>query len=209
MKFRNSVLILLSGFLSQSNIALSEDPPLPPLPPWYPLKPWEVSSFHASNPQDSPYSANATSLELTIANPSWIPAGPAPHASGGGYVVFQNSTASCVLHWKEDAETPYGNLKGTCDSPQTDATRSEWNITINQIHDEPAHYMDLSFSLAYHMYVYGTDMYKMMSGFLHVQLGENLDGGCDEDGLCSYSLKNGSTPLLVQPTLQECRSACG
>ncbi|KAI2603648.1 hypothetical protein GGR54DRAFT_644614 [Hypoxylon sp. NC1633] len=206
MKALNRAFFLLSGLLSQSSIALSEDPPLPP---WYPLKPWELSSFYAYSPRDAPYGADATSLELIIANPSFIPAGPAPHASGGGYVVFQNSTANCVLHWKEDAETPYGNTQGTCDSPQTDATRSEWNITISQIHDEPTHYMDISFSLAYHLHAYGNDFYKLLVGSLHAQLGENLEGGCDENNICSYSLKNGSAPLLIQPTLTECKSACG
>ncbi|KAI1138495.1 hypothetical protein F5Y05DRAFT_384253 [Hypoxylon sp. FL0543] len=206
MRFHNPILFPLLGAVSQSNSVLSEDPPLPP---WYPLKPWEISSLRAYNPAKSPYDANATSLELTIANPYLIPAGPAPHASGGGYVAFDKSTANCDVHWKEDSQTPYGNLKDTCNSTQTSSTRAEWNITINQIHDDPAHYMDLTFSLAYHLYAYGQDMYKLMAGSIHVQVGESLEGGCDADGLCSYTLKNGSVPLLVQPTLEECRMACG
>ncbi|KAI4864033.1 hypothetical protein F4820DRAFT_352454 [Hypoxylon rubiginosum] len=206
MKFHSSILVLSSGLLSQSSLALSKDPPLPP---WYPLKPWEITKLHAYNPRDAPYGTNATSLEITIANPSLIPAGPAPHASGGGYVAFASSTANCVVHWKEDDQTPYGYTKATCDSKTNDATQSEWNITIQEIQDNPAHYISLSFSLAYRLHVYGSDFYKSMTGSLFAQVGENLEGGCNDEGFCEYNLKNGSEPLLIQPTLFECKYACG
>ncbi|OTA99422.1 hypothetical protein M426DRAFT_257016 [Hypoxylon sp. CI-4A] len=206
MMFHDSILVLLSGLLYQAGAALSADPPLPP---WYPLKPWEITSLRAQSPRNGTYGTNATLLEITISNPSLIPAGPAPHASGGGYVVFDNSTANCAVHWKVDSRTPYGNTKDTCPSVQSSSTQARWNITINEIRDEPAHYIDLSFSLAYSMQLFGTDMYKLLAGHIHTVVGENLEGGCDENDLCTYTLKDGLAPLLVQPTLQECKNACG
>ncbi|KAI1647303.1 uncharacterized protein F4817DRAFT_104962 [Daldinia loculata] len=204
MKLPNPLSITLSGLLCQSHLALSEDPPLPP---WYPLKPWEISSFQYRSPRVGPYGTNATSLNITISNPSRIPAGPAPHASGGGYVVFSNSTAQCSVHWKFDDRTPYGHTKDTCSAPTSGATTPNWNITINEI--QPGYYMDYSFSLAYHLHAYGSDFYKLLSGHIRLQPEEDLEGGCDENDICSYTLKNGSAPLLIQPVLAECRYACG
>ncbi|KAI8961498.1 hypothetical protein F5Y11DRAFT_325994 [Daldinia sp. FL1419] len=206
MKFINSIPVILSGLLYQSNIALSEDPPLPP---WYPLKPWEVSSFYARSPRVGPYGTNATTLEITISNPSLIPAGRAPHASGGGYIVFSNSTAHCLTHWKFDDRTPYGNTKDVCTAQQSGGTRADWNITINEIQGAPYNYMDLSFTLVYNLHAVGSDFYKLLGGNVRLQPGQQLEGGCDENDICSYTLKNGTAPLLIQPTLAECRYACG
>ncbi|KAI1390636.1 uncharacterized protein F4822DRAFT_426484 [Hypoxylon trugodes] len=206
MKFRNSLLIFLSGLLSQAGTVLSEDPPLPP---WYPLKPWEISSLRAHNPRNGPYGTNATGLEITISNPYYIAAGPAPHASGGGYIQFEKSVANCDVHWKVDDRTPYGHLQDTCAAEASGSTQAQWNITINEIQDIGEHYISLSFSLTYHLHAYGSDYYKMMSGSIFAQVGDNLEGGCDENDYCSYTIKNGSAPLLIQPTLQECRYACG
>ncbi|KAI6080823.1 hypothetical protein F4821DRAFT_47235 [Hypoxylon rubiginosum] len=217
MRLHDIILVLSSGLLSHSGLAVSaQNIPLspenitlaadPPLPPWYPLKAWEITKLHATNPDAAPYGTNATSLEITISNPSSIPAGPAPHASGGGYVVFESSTADCVVHWKEDDETPYGNTDATtCDSG---SMRAQWNITINEIQDIPAHYISLSFSLAYSMQLFGNVFYKTLTGSLYAMVGETLEGGCS-DGLCEYNLINGSAPLLIQPTLFECKYACG
>ncbi|KAI1805100.1 hypothetical protein F4811DRAFT_517326 [Daldinia bambusicola] len=206
MKLISLTPIIFPSLLYQSNFALSKDPPLPP---WYPLKPWEISSFHSRSPRVGPYGTNATSMEITIANPSSIPAGPAPHASGGGYVVFSNSTAQCSVHWKFDEWTPYGHTKDTCLSRTSGSTTAGWNITINEIQPDPYNYIDLSFSLAYHLHAYGNDLYKLLAGHVRLEPGKQLEGGCDENDICSYTLKNGSAPLLIQPILAECRSACG
>ncbi|OTB18704.1 hypothetical protein K445DRAFT_314562 [Daldinia sp. EC12] len=206
MKLPNTISIILSGILCQSNFALSKDPPLPP---WYPLKPWEISSFYARSPRVGPYGTNATSMEITISNPSRIPAGPAPHASGGGYIVFSDSTAQCSVHWKFDDRTPYGHTKDICASETHDSTTADWNITINEIQPDPHNYIDLSFSLAYHLHAYGSDYYKLLAGHVRLEPGKQLEGGCDENDICSYNLKNGTAPLLIQPTLAECRFACG
>ncbi|KAI1764662.1 hypothetical protein GGR53DRAFT_307055 [Hypoxylon sp. FL1150] len=206
MKLHSTISVLFSGLLSQCGLVLSADPPLPP---WYPLKPWEITKLHATNPRNAPYGTNATSLEVAISNPSSIPAGPAPHASGGGYVVFDSSSIDCVVHWKEDDATPYGNTKATCGTTQSGSTQAEWNITINEIQDNPAHYISLSFSLAYRMNLFGSDFYKMLTGSVYAQVGDTLEGGCNNDGFCEYNLKNGTAPLLIQPTLFECKYACG
>ncbi|KAI2641371.1 hypothetical protein GGS26DRAFT_1717 [Hypomontagnella submonticulosa] len=207
MKFGNRTLVLLSGLLCQAGTVVSKDPPLPP---WYPLKPWEFSGFRAQYPRYGPYGPNETSMEFAISNPSLIPAGPAPHASGGGYVVFENSTATCLIHWKNDTMTPHGNTKTTCPGTESGATHAEWNITIQQIIDiPPTNYIDISFSLAYRLHAYGSDFYKLMTGNVRLQTGDNMEGGCDDAGRCSYGLIDGTAPLLVQPTLQECKYACG
>ncbi|KAI2609066.1 uncharacterized protein GGS25DRAFT_522247 [Hypoxylon fragiforme] len=120
----------------------------PPLPPWYPLQPWRITSFSAHNPRSTPYGTNTTSIALTIASPR-----PAPHASGGGYVAFDSSVATCAVHWKRDPETPQGGCL-----------------------------VALSFTLACRMRVYGQeDMYKLLGGSFTAQVGRNIEGGCAGD----------------------------
>ncbi|KAI0378175.1 hypothetical protein F5Y04DRAFT_164471 [Hypomontagnella monticulosa] len=207
MRFGNATLVLASGLLCQAGTAVSKDPPLPP---WYPLKPWEFSSFRAEYPRNGPYGTNESRMEFTISNPSMIAAGPAPHASGGGYIVFSNSTAECLLHWKNDTMTPQGYTKATCPGTESGPTRAEWNVTIEQIIEiPPTTYIDISFSLAYRLRAYGNEFYKMMAAIVRMKTGDNIEGGCDEAGRCSYALIEGAAPLLVQPILQECRFACG
>jgi hypothetical protein len=190
--------------------------PLPPLPPWYPLEPWQVSSVYQYNPYASPYGTNASGLVLTIANPKLIAATPAPHASGGGYVVFPNSTARCELHWKTDDQTPYGNSFNSCvadTGPYGDYAYTGWTITLRELHEDLAgpgdHFFSVSFELTHNATIYGGQPYKRMTGSTTFQSGQNLQGQCGDDGLCVFELKNGTSPALIQPTLQECKSACG
>ncbi|KAI8627133.1 hypothetical protein F5Y19DRAFT_465929 [Xylariaceae sp. FL1651] len=193
-------------------IASADDLPLPPLPAWYPLEPWQVSSLYTYNPQASPYGANASGLVLTITNPKMIAAVPAPHASGGGYVVFLNSTAHCELHWTADAATPYGHSSNSC-VVADDYSHPRWSVTLNEVHEdlpEPGdHYLSVTFELVHNATIYATEGYKRMVGATTFQTGANLQGQCGPDGLCEFELKNGSAPVLLQPTLQECKSECG
>ncbi|KAI8952949.1 hypothetical protein F4801DRAFT_165260 [Xylaria longipes] len=207
--------VALAAASSRAILASADDLPLPPLPPWYPLKAWEISSVSTSHPHDSPYGTNASRLLLTISNPSLIPAVPAPHASGGGYAAFKTSLAQCELHWKADALTPYGYSSNSCvsDSQPNDYSNAQWRVTLNELHTELSgpgdYYFSLSFSLSYNATIYATNGYKLMTGGTNFRASTNLDGQCVEGGLCEYKLKNESTPALIQPTLQECKTACG
>ncbi|KAI0105055.1 hypothetical protein GGR51DRAFT_520685 [Nemania sp. FL0031] len=203
---------------STSSLALPTTPsalPTPPLPPWYPLQAWQISSLRTCNPHTSPYGTNASGLYLTITSPQKIPAVPAPHASGGGYVVFRESTAHCELHWKADALTPYGHSSNSCvaDAASDSISDARWTVTLNELHTDLSgpgdYYLSLSFALVYNATVYATQGYKLMTGGTSFRAGVDLEGQCAEDGVCEYSLKNGSAPALLQPTLQECKSACG
>ncbi|KAI1112245.1 hypothetical protein F5Y14DRAFT_277006 [Nemania sp. NC0429] len=210
-----SLGVALAATSLRTTTAASSGLPVPPLPPWYPLQAWEISSVSTSHPSASAYGPNASTLLLTITNPRYIAALPAPHASGGGYVAFTQSTAQCELHWKVDEQTPYGHSANSCVAAiaQPDGfTHAQWDITLNELHTDLAgpgdYYLSLSFSLAYNGTLYGTTAYKLMTGGTSFRAGENLDGQCAE-GHCEYQLRDGSAPALLQPTLQECKSACG
>ncbi|GAP86766.1 hypothetical protein SAMD00023353_2101180 [Rosellinia necatrix] len=200
---------------SQAILALANDLPVPPLPPWYPLKGWEISSVTTSHPHESPYGTNASSLVVTISNPGQIPAVPAPHASGGGYVVFRKSAAVCELHWRADALTPYGYSTNSCvsDALPDDYSNARWGVTLNELHTDLAapgdYYFSLAFSLSYNASIYATRGYKYMTAGTFFQTGKNLQGQCVDGGRCDYSLLPESAPVRLQPTLQECKSACG
>ncbi|KAI1429731.1 hypothetical protein F5Y12DRAFT_333670 [Xylaria sp. FL1777] len=210
--------LVLATTLSRTILASTDDLPLPPLPPWYPLQPWQISSVSTYNPHESPYGTNASGLFLTISNVQQLPAVPAPHASGGGYVVFQKSTAQCELHWKADALTPYGHSTNSCvaDAVADDYSHAQWQMTLLELHTDLSapgdYYFSLNFQLSYNGTIYATQGYKLMTGSASFRASTNLQGQCaddDDGGLCEYQLRNDSSPVLLQPTLQECKSACG
>ncbi|KAI0201596.1 hypothetical protein F4808DRAFT_424479 [Astrocystis sublimbata] len=209
-----SLGVALAAASSRAVFASAADLPTPPLPPWYPLEAWEITSLSTSHPHDSPYGANESSLLLTISNPSYIPAVGAPHASGGGYVAFNPSTAHCELHFKTDSETPYGHSSTRCVSDRpNDFSGAQWDLILNELHTDlnaPGdYYLSLAFSLSYNATVYGTNGYKRMAAGTSFRARNNLEGKCVDGGLCEYKLKSNSTPTLIQPKLQECKSACG
>ncbi|KAI1437093.1 hypothetical protein GGR50DRAFT_140691 [Xylaria sp. CBS 124048] len=208
-------LTTLSTAAAAISFASASGLPTPPLPPWYPLEPWQISSLSTSHPYASPYGTNESSLLLTITNPKSIAAAPAPHGSGGGYVVFGATTAHCELHWKEDAQTPYGYSTNSCVSDTSPSSTSfpQWKVTLNELHTDLSapgdYYLSLSFELTHNATIYGARAFKHMTGGTALEAGENLEGDCDDDGLCAYHLTNGTTPVLFQPTLESCKSACG
>ncbi|KAI1827237.1 hypothetical protein F4861DRAFT_398474 [Xylaria intraflava] len=206
-----SFALALATISSQGIITSASDPPLPPLPPWYPLEPWEISSVSTSHPHTSPYGTNASSLLVTITNPKSIAAAPAPHASGGGYTLFDNSTAQCELHWKTDDLTPYGYSSNSCVSDAS--SNAQWSITLLELHTDLSgpgdYYAALSFELTHNATFFGAPAFKHITGSTTLRAGDNLAGQCAEDGLCEYHLANGSSPVLFQPTLESCKSACG
>ncbi|KAI1131107.1 heme peroxidase [Nemania abortiva] len=176
--------------ISSVNIIISaSDLPLPPLPPWYPLQPWAISAVGTYNPHASPYGTNASGLFLTITNAQQIAAVPAPHASGGGYVVFKASTAHCELHWKADDLTPYGHSTNSCvsDAQADDYSNARWGITLNELHTDLSapgdYYFSVSFSLSYNATIYATQGYKLMTAGTSFRASTNLEGQCGADGL--------------------------
>ncbi|KAI0968126.1 hypothetical protein F4678DRAFT_203333 [Xylaria arbuscula] len=199
----------------QTILAAADDLPLPPLPPWYPLLPWQISTVSTYNPHESPYGTNASGLLLTISNVQQLPAVPAPIASGGGYVAFQTSTAQCELHWKADDLTPYGYSTNSCTTNPVanDYSNSKWQMTLRELHtdlDGPGdYYFSLEFQLSVNGTIYATNGYKIITGSASFDASTNLEGECGDDGLCKYQLRNDSSPVLLQPTLQECKSTCG
>ncbi|KAI0391840.1 hypothetical protein F5Y17DRAFT_438866 [Xylariaceae sp. FL0594] len=228
MKIPHPLLAVLATAITSQGAALSPTTtslPSPPLPPWYPLEPWQISALHSRNPHKSPYGVNASSLVLTVANPKRVAAAPAPHGSGGGYVVFGNSTATCEIHWSTDSATPYGYSSVACTPAQLDGNGQGgdtyvpyWTMTLNEVHEDLSspgdHYLALSFELVHNATVYGQKAYKRMTGAVTLRsagAGANLQGNCGDgaNGECVYDLKDGAAPVLFQPTLQECRFACG
>ncbi|KAI1332466.1 hypothetical protein F5Y16DRAFT_394537 [Xylariaceae sp. FL0255] len=225
-----TVILALAAIISEFG-QISAQLPTPPLPPWYPLQGWQISSLSTYNPHESPYGTNASGLFLNITNPQQIAAAPAPYASGGGYIVFDASSALCELHWKTgepsslyrhlirntentapliDSVTPYGYSSNSCTVADQSA---HWEVTLNEVHEDLSspsdHYMSFSFELVLNETFFGSIAYKRMFGGIVFDTSTNLQGGCGANGLCQFELKNGTSPVLLQPTLEDCMQACG
>ncbi|KAI2636687.1 hypothetical protein GGS21DRAFT_41072 [Xylaria nigripes] len=202
--------------VSSRAIAAASNSTLPPLPAWYPLEPWAVSSFSISHPKSGPYDANATSLLVTISNPKHIPAARAPHARGGGYITFQNSTAQCELHWTADANlSPMGGLSANrCVSDIEPSAYSfpQWVMTLREVGVDPQthdnYFVDISFDLTHNATIYGTQAFKHMISDYDFRAGADLNGQCDDKG-CKYNLKDKASPVSFLPLLESCETVCG
>ncbi|KAI1106569.1 hypothetical protein F4804DRAFT_19057 [Jackrogersella minutella] len=158
-----------------------------------PLQPWTVSSLQITAPQKG--GQGAVDIEVAVANPNTVSAGPAPHAAGGGYLPFSPSAANCSLAGtSEDCEET------------SDTSYGVWSVGVVGDGVDPTD-LDLKFRLDYNVTRWNAVWYKVYEGTGHFATGVNLvQGGCDgAAGTCEYEI---AAPVLVQPTMTECKGTC-
>ncbi|KAI1632850.1 hypothetical protein F4809DRAFT_625643 [Biscogniauxia mediterranea] len=176
-----------------------------------PLAPFEVSALSA------PCGAGAASSDnvaFTVANPNRVTAGRSPHAEGGGYWSFENSTARCA---------------GSCAEVSSPASSSSalWSFRVSSTTTTNGtgaarEGFDVGFTLVYNVTRWGGVYYKVLEGTGRFVVGEQLvqrggggDDGDDDDGGsvggaagCELVLADGAAPVLVPPTITDCKGTC-
>ncbi|KAL7622224.1 hypothetical protein AAE478_007727 [Parahypoxylon ruwenzoriense] len=188
-----------------------------PYPFLGPLEPWKVTGLRITAPQEG--HSGAVHIEFAIDNPNRVSAGTAPHASGGGYVPFLPSSANCTVGWETSSGATDGvsSIYGNC-VETTENSGGVWTADVlgksmaeaeGRTLFDPRK-LDLAFSLTYNITRWGGVMLKVYNGTAHFAVGENPeDGFCsDESGTCEFGLKNGSAPVLVEPTMTACQGTC-
>ncbi|KAI1488192.1 hypothetical protein F5X96DRAFT_646792 [Biscogniauxia mediterranea] len=154
-----------------------------------PLAPFEVSALSAPCG-----AANSHNVTLTVANPNRVTAGRAPHAEGGGYWSFENSTARCAT--------------GGCAevSSASSSSSAQWSFRVSNGTEAG---FDVAFTLVYNVTRWGGVYYKVLEGTGRFVVGEQLvkRGGDDDDG-CELVLADGAAPVLVPPTITDCKGTC-
>ncbi|KAI1212687.1 uncharacterized protein F4807DRAFT_346033 [Annulohypoxylon truncatum] len=171
-----------------------------------PLEPWQVTRLNTFSPSGRPGSDTLAHLWANITNPNSVPAGPG--------TTFDASSANCTVDWTYGGENPYGRVF-ECDTEDAQSSSSssvsKWEIEVleaNSTSPSATTNMDVKFMLTVNLTVDGDDYYKVLVGTQHFQLGENMEGTCGGSGVCSWSLKSDSVPVLVQPTIVACEGTC-
>ncbi|KAI1337088.1 hypothetical protein F5Y15DRAFT_418402 [Xylariaceae sp. FL0016] len=156
-----------------------------------PLQPWEVSSLQVQSIPSSGDDADSIAVSLLISNPNNITAGPAPHADGGGYLPFEQSTANCTAKWQSS-----GDWKAShCSEVSFPESYGVWTfevVSLQEVAETAVQSVDIKFSLDYNVTRWGSVYYKLLEGTGHFDLGSS-DGG---------------DPVLVDPTIVQCQGTC-
>ncbi|KAI1387483.1 uncharacterized protein F4822DRAFT_444175 [Hypoxylon trugodes] len=181
------------------------------------LDPWQVSRLEITAP--APGRDGPLNIDLDIANPNNVSAGPIPHGDGGGYLAFGPSSASCIAI-EETIRNSSGSLgRGQIHDNCTGTTSQSYGVWSVDLYPKnatrgsartvnPAN-LQLTFTLNYNISRYGEYLYKRYEGTGRFKLGENLDRHCfAKNQTCSYALKANSTPVLVPQRLMACQGTC-
>ncbi|KAI1496682.1 hypothetical protein F5X99DRAFT_399583 [Biscogniauxia marginata] len=195
------IFSLFTVVLCEASLARRDDAPF-----LGPLAPLRVSALRIA-PQTASCSASPSDITLTVTNPNRITAGHAPHAEGGGYWSFEESTASCSARWQS------GNASYSCEEVSSPASSGKWTFEMVPCNNTgtraagPLDHFDIRFMLDYNITRWGSVYYKILEGTGHFVLGEQLVEVNGSAG-CSFVLANGSAPVLVPPTITACRGTC-
>ncbi|KAI0885942.1 uncharacterized protein GGS22DRAFT_121685 [Annulohypoxylon maeteangense] len=169
-------------------------------------EPWQVTRLNTFSPSGRPGSDVNAHLWANITNPSPIPAGPG--------VTFDASSANCTVNWVYAGDYPYGHvfICNTTDTEESSSSStSKWTIEVleaNVTSPSATTNMDVRFTLTTNLTVDGDEYYKVLVGTQHFQVGENMRGSCGGSGVCSWTLRDESVPVLVQPTVVACQGTC-
>ncbi|KAI1455019.1 hypothetical protein F4805DRAFT_437136 [Annulohypoxylon moriforme] len=169
-----------------------------------------MSDFTISLPSSQEGVNGNAAINLAIANPNEVSAGPAPFAAGGGYLTFAPSAANCTASGKNKASA----MNFTC----TETTESSYGVWAVSLQDggagaggaiDPSS-MSLQFTLTYNVTRWGAVWYKVYEGSARLTTDANLIlGKCQNpDNHCSYTLNPDKTPLFVTPAMTDCKGTC-
>ncbi|KAI2469743.1 hypothetical protein F4781DRAFT_208507 [Annulohypoxylon bovei var. microspora] len=167
-----------------------------------PLEPWQVTRLSTFSPSGRPGSSTLAHLWANITNPGFIPAGPG--------ATFDTSSANCTVDWIYANEYPYGHVFDctTTGAQEPSSSISKWTIEVleaNSTSPSATENMNVRFTLTTNLTGDGDEYYKVLVGTQHFQVGDNMSGSCGGSGVCSWSLKEDSVPVLVQPTIVACK----
>ncbi|KAI0010894.1 hypothetical protein F4779DRAFT_575921 [Xylariaceae sp. FL0662B] len=160
------------------------------------LEPWRVTRLSTFSPSLRPNGgSNSSNIAVVITNSNSTSAGVVPN----GGAAFDASTANCTARWLTASESPYGN--------SYDCTQATWKMEVleaNGTWKSPTEKFDLRFTLTSNETGDGDVYSTILVGREHFEVGKNLEGSCGGSGVCSWSLKAASIPVLIQPTLVSC-----
>ncbi|KAI0169007.1 hypothetical protein GGR52DRAFT_501815 [Hypoxylon sp. FL1284] len=186
----------------QTRLAASYDT----TPHIWPLDPWRISQLRITAP--APGRSGTVDIGLAIENPNTVSAGPAPHAAGGGYLPFAPSAANCTLAEvpSESGSTELLDTAVVCNET-TEFSYGVWTVTSASASDAG---FDLAFRLSYNVSRWGGILYKVYDGTAQLEVGQDLtEGVCDDAAdKCEFALAPGSDPVLVAPTMTDCKGYC-
>ncbi|KAI0594723.1 hypothetical protein F4775DRAFT_572762 [Biscogniauxia sp. FL1348] len=167
-----------------------------------PLAPFEVSDLSAPCGGVSPDKNSNKNISFTITNPNRITAGRAPHAEGGGYWSFENSTARCAG----------AGAGGDCAEmvATTASSSARWSFRVLRLNNGTgSRGFDISVMLDYNVTRWGGVYYKVLEGTGRFAVGDQLVQHGDGDGAgCELVLADGKAPVLVPPAITECKGTC-
>ncbi|KAF9728773.1 hypothetical protein PMIN06_006152 [Paraphaeosphaeria minitans] len=159
------------------------------------LQPWQITQLYTHTPSGRPGNDPHSTLNITIADPNTIPAGPSPT----GQAVFPPTSANCSLQYLTNDDVPWG-VEQPCTTDDNTKAYSTWSFTINKPADGGSAYasekFDLVFQLVDHVRLPGQEVTKTFAGGDHFGIGDNMSGQCGGSGVCNWSLDE--TPYEVQ-----------
>ncbi|KAI2637646.1 hypothetical protein GGS26DRAFT_419417 [Hypomontagnella submonticulosa] len=165
------------------------------------LEPWQVSRMNTFSPSGRPGSSRTAFARATITNPGSNPAGEESS--------FGPSSANCTAQWDWfTPDEPYGQVF-ECETEEnaTSTTVAKWTMEIveavNSTQPIPTEDFDVKFTLTQTLTEEGEEVSKTYLGTQHFELAVNMRGTCGGSGVCSWSLMEEKTPVLVQPTQLE------
>ncbi|XXG95887.1 hypothetical protein Hte_002161 [Hypoxylon texense] len=197
---------LAAFLLCQTRLAFSFD-----APHIWPVEPWKINSLRITVPAGG-YRGNGShtnmSIALAIENPNTVTAGPKPGGSGGGYLSFEPSAATCYT--EAPAPGAGGVIKFTSTSCTETTEFSYGAFTVGGTVPDPRRAFDLAFSLEYNVTRWGGVLSKTYDAAARFEVGRNLAEGVYDNvtHTYSYSLRTNSTPAYAQPVMSECQGYC-
>ena len=141
-------------------------------------------------------------LRFTIADPNTLNAGPAHR----GVAIFPPSTANCTVQWAW-GESPFGRMYNC-----TEVQYGYWAFEVFETNAKygswPLQVFDIRVTRVYNVNVLNNIYTKVFEGRGSFEIGKNLGGLCGASGICSFQLKNESSPVLIQQLRTACSGDC-
>ena len=166
------------------------------------LQPWQLTALRTYSPPYSPNVSLHAGLAFTISDPNTINAGPARR----GVAIFVPSSANCTAQWSY-GESPFAQPQVCSEVPY-----GNWTFEIFPSNPRfgtwPLQVFGLRITRVYNVTVIANVYTKVYRGEERFEVGGALGGICGASGICSFQLKNESSPVLIQQTRVECQGEC-
>ncbi|TPX10342.1 uncharacterized protein E0L32_008747 [Thyridium curvatum] len=169
------------------------------------LEPWEVSQVSVASPPSLTSQPSLRSyLSIIIADPNIIDG----VGSKSGPINFQPSIAQCNVSWyAQDGEQPYDQSRNCTLETGYPA---KWSFVVVPPNREYGAMsggaltnFSVQFTLVDEIITPVNSVRKVYVGEGHFEVGENMEGLCGASGICAFSLRNESAPVLIEQTRVE------